>query len=317
MNPYSGAGFFEFFGILLHRIALFLTGSPLHIAQDEVQLATLGCCAIGCGVIGPFLVLKRMTMFANSLSHTTLLGVVGAFLFASFFWGSGLNDIPTLLIGALFSAILTAAFTEGIVRLFRLQEDASIGLVFTSLFALGVVFVTLFTRSVHVSAEAVMGNPDALQLSDLKLASFLALANIAAIALFYRKLLLSAFDPSFSKTVGSQTGLLRAILFLLTSATAIGAFRAVGVLVVLALLVGPYITARLFCHRLKHLLFWTPAVGLLCSVIGVALSRAILTYTGLPLSTAGLIAATIGFAFGAACMIKTKRQITFKKESVH
>ena len=228
MNPYSNAGFFEFFAILAQRAASFFSG-PL--ASDEIQLFVLGLCAIGCGVIGPFLVLKRMSMFANSLSHTSLLGVVGAFLLSSMLWGSGFADLSTLLIGALLSALLTAGLTEWISRAFKLQEDASIGLVFTTLFAIGIVLVTLFTRNTHISAEAVMGNPDALQLSDLQLSLFIAALNIGVVSILYRKFLLAAFDEPFAKAIGTRSTLLRSILFLLTAVTSIGAFRAIGVLV--------------------------------------------------------------------------------------
>jgi manganese/zinc/iron transport system permease protein len=299
MNPYSGVGFFQFFALLFERAFLFFSGHlPMEKwAADEVQIAVLLCSALACGWIGPFLVLRKMSMLANSLSHTSLLGVVGAFLFASAGWAGGLSDPATLLIGALFSAILTVGITHWLSTTFRLQSDASISLVFSSLFALGVVFVTLFTRHSHLSAEAVMGNPDALQLSDLRLSGFVALLNGGIVFFLYRRLLLSSFDESFAKSTGIAISFWRALLFLLTAFTCIGAFRAVGVLVVLSLLVGPYLTARLFCHRLPQLLIVTPLLGILSVLIGVALSRGLLTYTDLPLSTGGLISLTIGAFF--------------------
>jgi manganese/zinc/iron transport system permease protein len=143
MNPYAGAGFFQFFAVLAERIWLFVTGGGVAMASDEVQLAVLSCCAIACGIVGPFLSLKKMTMFANGLSHTSLLGIACAYLLVTRAWGGELTDLSTLLVGALLAALLTAGMTEGFVRFFRLPEDASIGLVFTSLFALGVVLVSL------------------------------------------------------------------------------------------------------------------------------------------------------------------------------
>lgn len=292
MNPYSGVGFFEFFGLLFQRIC---SGAIFHPATDEVQLVVLACCALACGLVGPFLVLKRMSMFANSLSHTSLLGVVVVFLIAG-------QSLPTLLIGALLSAILTAGLTAGLTRAFRLQEDASIGLVFNTLFAIGVILVTLFTNNAHLSTEAVTGNCDALRLSDLRLAGGVALLNALVIAIFYRRLLVSAFDEPFSKVKGILGT--RLIIYLLTALTCIASFRAVGVLVVLALLVGPYLTARLFSNRLHRLLFWTPLLGITACAIGVALSRSILSTYSLPLSTSGLIAATIAAQFALALSIK-------------
>lgn len=306
MNPYSGIGFFEFLGLLFQRLFLLLTGglSVDQWASDEVQVAVLICSAVACGVIGPFLVLRRMSMFANSLSHTSLVGVVGAFLFASAGWAGGWSDPGTLLIGALFSAILTAGLTHWLSTTFRLEPDASISLVFSSLFALGVVFVTLFTRHSHLSTEAILGNPDALQLSDLKFSGGVALLNGATLFFLYRRLVLSSFDESFAKATGISVSVWRGLLFLLTSLTCIAAFRAVGVLVVLSLLVGPYLIARLFFHRLALLLIVTPLLGVLAVLLGVASSRSFLTHTEIPLSTGGLISLMIGLLFLFATIYK-------------
>jgi manganese/zinc/iron transport system permease protein len=293
MNPYSGANFFEFFGILFGRI---FSGSPL--VSDEIQLAVLSCCALACGVVGPFLVLKRMTMFANSLSHTTLLGVVLAFLFASQ-WG--------LLVGALASALLTAGLTALFTRFFRLQEDASIGLVFTSLFALGIALVSVYAKNTHLSTEAVMGNCDALQLSDLRVAGWTALFNVGVVGIFYRKLLVVSFDEAFSKVLGLSTFAIKALIYFTTALTCVASFRAVGALVVLALLTGPYLIARLFCHRLPHLLILTPTIGIIVSAIAVVLSRAILSQFGLALSTSGLIAALLAVIFVGSILCRKER----------
>jgi manganese/zinc/iron transport system permease protein len=290
MNPYWGSGFFEFFKILFFRL---FTANPT-LASDEVQLATLAVVSISCGLLGPFLVLKRMAMFTNSLSHTILFGIVLAFILASKLWGSELFSLTTLLIGSFAAACLTAALTEGLNRFFRLSEDASVGLVFSSLFALGILLVTLFTRDVHLGLEAIMGNVDALQTSDLEFASLLALLNAAVLFLFYRQFKSSAFDSEHASILGTPTAFFRFLLLLLSSFICVGAFRAVGVLLVLGLLTGPYLTARLFCHRLKHLLWLSPALGIFASAVGVALSRALLSAYDLPLSTAGIVICVIG-----------------------
>lgn len=302
-NPYSGVSFFEFFWILMQRICTL----SYPLASDEIQLAVLACSALACGIIGPFLVLKKMSMFANSLSHTSLLGIALVFILFSQ-WGLG-----ALLIGALLSALLTAGLTSGLIRAFRLQEDASIGLVFTSLFALGVILVSVYARNSHLSSEAVTGNCDALRIQDLKLTGGVALFNLTIIVLFYRRLLFMAFDEPFSNSVGLSSVVWRSVLFFTTALTCVGAFRAVGVLVVLALLTGPYLTARLFCHKLHQLLVWTPALGILACVIGVALSRAILSSGQLALSTSGLVSAVIGLQFILAVGVKKALQSKSKE----
>ncbi len=304
MNPYSGANFFEFFLILAKRIWQFTTGNGLSLCSDEVQLAVLACSAIACGLIGPFLVLKRMSMFANSLSHTILLGIAGAFLFASHWWGSGMTDLSTLLLGAGFAAILTAGLTEILSRIFRLAPDASIGLTFTTLFAIGVIIVSVFTKDAHLSTEAVTGNCDALQLSDLKLAGSIALLNMAAVVVFYRPLMLMSFDESFLRALGFSAPVWRFCLFFLTAFTVVGSFRAVGVLVVLALLMGPYLTLRLFCHRLNRLVVWTPLCGLGIVLVSVAISRGVLSSSGVALSTGGILSLVTVFVFLGGALVR-------------
>ena len=277
-------------------------------------MAVLSIVAISCGLIGPFLVLKRMTLFANSLSHTILLGIALAYILASTLWGGTLFALSTLLIGAFIAALLTALLTEGLVRLFRLQEDASIGLVFTALFALGITVVTLFTRDVHLGTEAVMGNVDALQASDLKIASFFTALNLVVVWLCYRPFQLASFDRGLAQTLGIKCSLYHFLLLFLAAATCIGAFRAIGVLLVLAFLVGPYLIARLFCHRLPALLLWSSLIGILASCTGVALARHILTVYGLPLSTGGIVASLIGVFYVAAVMVKNVVQSRREKQ---
>lgn len=267
---------------------------------DALQMAVLGAVALSCGLVGPFLVLKRMTQFANSLTHTILLGVTGSYLLASSLWGGGFFDIPTLLIGAAIAALITAFLTEGLVRLFHLQEDASIGLVFTALFALGVVAITVFTRDVHLGVETVMGNADILQFADFWFAAALALVNGAAVIFFFRHFQLASFDRS--------TGKFHFLFLFLVAITCIGAFRAVGPLLVLAFLTGPYLTARLFCHRLQWLLVWSPLLGIATSILGVLTTRLCLDVFGLPISTGGTIAVLIGIVYAIALCLKRLTQ---------
>lgn len=305
MNPYWDSGFFEFFGILFSRIFAFLSGSSISAAPDEIQLGTLSAVAFSCGLLGPFLVLKRMTMFANSLSHTILLGMVLAFLAASSLWGGDMFSPATLLLGCFAAAFLTAGLTEGLTRFFRLQEDASVGLVFSALFALGILLVTLYTKDVHLSVEAIMGNADALQSNDFKFALILAVSNLLILFAFYRQLKISAFDRQYASTLGIPASCFHFLLLFLSSAVCVAAFRAVGVLLVLAFLTGPYLTARLFSNRLSRLLMLTPVLGIMASSIGVAFSRYALSSFGLPLSTGGVVVCIIGLFYGIGVFFKS------------
>jgi ABC-type Mn2+/Zn2+ transport system permease subunit len=155
-----------------------------------------------------------------------------------------------------------------------------------------------------LSTEAVLGNCDALQLSDLFFSGSVSLCNLVFIAIFYRKLLLAAFDEPYSRTLGLSANAWRAALYFLTALTCVSSFRAVGVLVVLTLLVGPFLTVRLFCHRLNWLLLWTPLLAVFSCAIAVALSRTFLSVALIPLSTGGILSAVISLLFIFACLLK-------------
>lgn len=299
-NPYSNETFFGFLMQLVLRLGQFLTGNlPLNeLAADEIQILVLAGVAASSALVGTFLVLRKMTMLANSLSHTILVGIVMAFLWT---YGIG-NNIPphteqvsihVLLIAALIMGLLTAFLTEFLTKGVRLQEDASMGIVFTSLFAVGVIAVTLLTRNAHIGIEAIMGNADALQLSDCTLVYLILGANILIFTLFFKEFHITTFDPALASSFAIIPAFFNYLLMAQVSSTAIGAFRAVGVLMVLAFITGPALTARLLTRTLKHMLLTSIAVGMGASIVGVALSRHILTVYGLALSTAGIVVCVI------------------------
>jgi manganese/zinc/iron transport system permease protein len=195
---------------------------------------------------------------------------------------------------------------------FRLQEDASNGLVFTTLFALGIVLITALTRNAHIGTEAIMGNVDALHLNDLYMTLWIASFNLVAVIVLYKEWKVTTFDAGFASSIGFSAPLFNYLLMTLTSVTVIGAFRAVGVLLVLAFLVAPVLTAQLFCKRLKHVLLVAIGVGITGSVCGVALARHLLTVYHLPLSTAGITIAFLAAFFFLALLIKSIKKLTFR-----
>jgi manganese/zinc/iron transport system permease protein len=287
MNPYWGQEFLGFFIILFRR----LTGQlPLdHLASDEVQLLVLMGVALSTVLLGTLLTLKKMTMMANSLSHTTLLGIVISYLIF-FSPETDLNiDTTILFVAALISAVLTTVLTELARDLLKLQEDAAIGLVFTTLFALGIILVTVFTRNSHIGVEVITGNVDALHFEDIRLVWETAVINLVLIGLFFRQWIMTAFDEKLSFSLGIPTRTFHYLLMFLTALTLIAAFRAVGVLLVLAFLVGPTLIARQWTYRLRSLLLLGIGVGLFAAIFGVALSRHFLSAYHMPLSTGGLV----------------------------
>jgi manganese/zinc/iron transport system permease protein len=139
-NPYSDTSFFEFFIILLSRCRTFLIGrlGLNDLVADEIQMVTLVCVALTGSIVGVFLVLRRMTMLANALSHTILLGIVITYLMYQTL------TLSVLVIAALITGVITTFLTTFFNRVIKLQEDASIGLIFSTFFALGIVIVNIF-----------------------------------------------------------------------------------------------------------------------------------------------------------------------------
>jgi manganese/zinc/iron transport system permease protein len=201
MNPYWGKNFFTFFLEIAYRLLGWIRGEATELASDEIQCLTLIGIAISSALVGSLLYFRKMTMLANALSHTILLGIVLTFLAMRLLHpGTPFEiSIPLMFLASFLTAWMTTFFTYFLKEKFFLQEDASISLVFSALFALGIVFVTIFTRSAHLGVEIVMGNVDALHVNDLKLVGFILLLNLFLFLLFFKEYQLTTFDPGLAK----------------------------------------------------------------------------------------------------------------------
>ena len=299
VNPYFGVGFGEFFIILIQRLGKMLTGQlgPSDLVSDEIQILVLVFITLSCACVGTFLVLKKMTMLANSLSHTILLGIVIAFLISKSALLAHTIDMKTLCIAAFSTGLFTTVCTQMLHKGFKLQEDASIGLTFTTLFALGIALVSIFTRNTHLGVEAIMGNIDALHFNDLKLVFYLFLLNLVVTIVLFKPLAVSAFDPILGASFGIPVAFISYLLMVQTAASAIGAFRALGAFLFLALLVAPVLTARFFTYNLKKMIYLAALIGISASLFAVALSRHLLSVYQLSLSTAGIVTLLLGMFF--------------------
>jgi manganese/zinc/iron transport system permease protein len=305
-NPYTGQSFLGFFTQFFIRFLGFLKGDYgfEDLASDEIQILVLCEVALSAGIVGCFLVLRKMTMLANSLSHTILLGIVAVFVLTQ---GTSLieNDpnrsnsisIHYMLLAALIMGLVTTFLTEFLTTTIKLQEDASTGIIFTSLFALGIILATLLTRNAHIGNEVVMGNVDALHWEDVKLMFLIVLLNFVSIMFFFKEFKITTFDPDLACILGFSPLFFNYLLMIQTSATSIGAFRAVGVLMVLAFITGPALIARFLTNDLKQMLFFSAFVGILASFLGVAFSRHLLSTYDLALSTGGIVVCMIILLF--------------------
>ncbi|MBB65154.1 MAG: ABC transporter permease [Waddliaceae bacterium] len=316
-NPYFGTDFFTFIAVLAQRAWGFLTGSSMELTSDEIQMLVLVGISISGALVGSFLMLRQMSMLANSLSHTVLLGIVLVYLYMSRFshgdhdHSSSLN-VQGFLLASLGMGVITTFLTEFLTKVGKVQEDASNGLVFTSLFALGIILATIFARNAHVGTEAIMGNVHMLHREDLKLVYVICLINAALFLLFYKEYKITTFDAPLASALGISTTFFNYLLMIQVSAVTVGAFRAVGVLMVLALIIGPPLAARRLTNSLGWMLCFAALIGALASIMGVALSRHFLSVEQVALSTGGLVVCCIGFLYLLVIFFAPRTGLLFK-----
>ncbi len=248
--------------------------------SDNLWIMLIGSLvAAACSLVGCFLVLRRLAMLGDAISHAVLPGIVIAFLIT----GSR-NTIPMLL-GAGVLGLLTAFMTDALTRLGKLQEDASIGVTFTWLFAIGVILVTQFTGQVDLDAECVL-------YGEIAFAPFntftvggvncgpraawimgaIMLANLAFVILGGKQLKICAFDPALAASLGINVALWHYLLMGFVSLTTVGAFESVGAILVVAMLVVPPNTAYMLSDRLGMMLVLSVAAGVLSAIGGFALA---------------------------------------------
>lgn len=264
----------------------------------EIQLIAI-IVSVACAIPGVFLVLRRMSMMSDSITHTILLGIVLAFFIV--------QDLssPVLIIGAASMGVITVWFTEVLEKTKLVSEDSAIGVVFPLLFSIAIILITRYAGSVHLDTDSVLLGElafapfDRMKINGVDIgaksiytAGILLIINIAVISIFYKEVKIAAFDPVLAAVLGFSPILLHYGLMTLVSLTAVGAFEAVGSVLVVAFMIGPPVTANLLTDDLKTMLFLSGGVGALSAVIGYQ------TASLLDVSIAGCIAVIIGLIFG-------------------
>lgn len=318
-RSYWGKTFVGFFQTLVAHIGEAIQGKYhfSDLATDEIQIITLALLGIAAAIIGSFLVIRKMAMVANAISHTVLLGIIASFLILHYLFAKPFSellevDIKLLILAAIVSSFLTMAFTDFFNNTLKLGRDSSIGLVFTSLFSLGIILVTVFTKNVHIGAEIIMGNVDMLHRDDIWIALILVFLNFTSLILFFKEYLVTSFDPEFAKLSRISPVLFNYIVIFQTSLTLVGAFRAVGVVLVLALLVVPPVTARLFVSRLKQVIYLSCLISFIAAILSVALSRHVVSVYGFSLSTSGLMVTILFLIWLGSLLTLSVRKLAYR-----
>ncbi|BDC98879.1 metal ABC transporter permease [Persicobacter psychrovividus] len=251
--------------------------------NDLLIILTGACVAVSCSLLGCFLVLRKMTMVADAISHAVLPGIVIAFLL------SGSRDSVVMLAGAALFGILTTFIIEFFHHKGGLQSDASIGVTFTWLFAVGVILITVFAGKVDLDQDCVLYGeiayvPIDLWITDagtilgpraLWIGAIVMVVIITFISICYKALYLSTFDPAFAAAIGISTTLWHYALMGMVSLVSVASFESVGAILVIALMVTPAATAYLLTHELKKMLIYAAVIGVLTSVLGYYIAYAV------------------------------------------
>ena len=265
--------------------------------QIEIQIIAI-LVSSACVLPGVFLVLRKMAMMTDAISHSILLGIVVGFLFAA--------DItsPILIFGAALSGVLTVFMVEALGKKKLINEDASIGLVFPFLFSIGIILISVFAWNVHLDIHSVL-------LGELAFAPFdrlyidsidygpksyyvmgtILLLNIVFVFVFYKELKLTTFDPGLAASFRFFPHIVNIALMSIVSITCVGAFDAVGSILVIALMIVPPCCAYLLTDSLFRMFIFSILIGAFCSIVGFWIA------TYLNANIAGSMAIVCGICF--------------------
>lgn len=274
--------------------------------QLEIQLVAV-IVAVASALPGVFLVLRRMALLSDAITHSVLLGIVLAFFVV--------RDLgsPLLIVGAAMSGLATVGLIE-LLSSRRLAPDAAIGLVFPVIFSIGVILIGLYAGSVHLDTDIVLlgelafvpfervivGGYDWGPVAAYKMGAILAV-NVVFIALLFKELKLVTFDRALAASLGFSPAVLHYLLMGSVSITAVGAFDAVGSILVVALMIAPAATAYLLTDNLQRMTGFSALIGAVCAIAGFWLAHA------LDASIAGSMAFMAGVLFAGALLFAPRR----------
>ena len=251
--------------------------------------------AIACALPGVFLVIRGTTMLSDAITHSVLLGIVLAF-----FITNDLNS-PLLLIGATLVGLVVVWLIEALQNTKLMSSDAAIGIVFPLFFSIGIILITRYAGDVHLDTDSVLMGEIAftpfrraflfgIDIGPAALVSMviILLLNLGFITLFFKELKVTTFDPVFSAVIGISPAIIHYGLMGLVSLTAVGAYDAVGSILVVGFMVGPGLSAYLLTNDLKKMIGISVLFAIFNSIVGITAARYF------DVSLAGMIASVTG-----------------------
>ena len=250
---------------------------PLEFPFMQRAFLAAGLAAVVCALVGSFVVLKGLAFMGDAVAHSSLAGMsVAYFLGSNIFWG------------ALGWAIPASLLITFISRRANLRLDASIGIIFASGFALGIILMSRVTGYAADLFGLLFGNVLGISWAEVALIGGIAATVSLVIAAFYKELLFTSYDATMSAASGIPVRFMQYLLPVLVGVTTVASLKAVGIVLVLALLVTPSATAMLLARRMPSIMAYSVAVGLIATVLGLYLSF----YADLPSGPSIVLVAT-------------------------
>ena len=282
--------------------------------------------AIACSIIGVFLVLRRLSMLADAISHSILLGIVLAYFVV--------KDITSvyLVFGAAIFGIITVFSIESLSNTKLVKNDDAVGIVFPMFFALAVILITKYARNVHLDVdivllgEVIMAPLNTVNFLGMEIPksllqmSVMGLINLSFIVIFFKELKLTTFDTEFAKISGFSEVLLFYGLMTLTSFTTVVAFEAVGAILVISFLIAPAASAYLISKNLRTMIIISVLYAIINSILGFVIAMYYnLSMSGMSATIAG-ITFFITFLFNKngflmKIITRKRKRIEFKKDA--
>jgi len=272
--------------------------------DPSLRYALIGSILLGitCGLMGSFIVVRKMALMGDALSHAVLPGVALGFL-----WNTT-KDPVAILVGATVAGLLGTIVVGLITQTTRLKEDTAIGLVLATFFAVGICMVTMIqhlpTGNKSGIDKFLFGQAAAIGPEDIRVMAVVTVVVIALVIVFYKEFLVTSFDPAFARSVGFPAGWFHHGLMLLLAFAVVIALQAVGVVLVSAMLITPAAAAYLLTDRLRHMLILAALLGMAAGVLG-----AFISFLGNNLPTGPFMVLGSSLAFGLAFLFAPRHGV--------
>ena len=250
-------------GLLHHLI------DPLSEVAFQKALIGGSLVAIVCGVIGCFVILRRMAFLGDALSHAMLAGVTAGYLFMQIVFGIEAHA-PAMLVGSVIAGLITVALIGFVSKVSRIKEDTAIGIMYTGIFAVGGVLASIFSHRIHLDLyHFVTGMVLGVEDADLWMMASVTTVVLMIVILFFRHFQLTTFDPVMAASLGIPVVFFDYLLTTCTSLVVVSAVGLVGVILVVGLLVTPAATAYLLSDRLSRMMSLAALFGVTSIVMGL------------------------------------------------